>query len=90
MGPRHRRGKRRLTRRITLTLPHASLSAAQRIARGRNVNLSTVVAEALADGLRQHSAARRTEQILRSYERAFAGFSEQERLVLDGVLLSTS
>jgi hypothetical protein len=74
------------TRRTTLTLPADSLLTAQRIARARRVNLSTVISEALSDGLRVFTATERSEQILRAYRRAFAGFSEQEMLVLDGVL----
>jgi post-segregation antitoxin (ccd killing protein) len=49
-------------RRITLTLPADSLIQAERIARARHVNLSTVIAEALSDGLRTHSAAERSEE----------------------------
>ncbi|HTA42273.1 MAG TPA: hypothetical protein VK789_07495 [Bryobacteraceae bacterium] len=50
-------------RRTTLTLPSDSLIEAQRIARTRNMNLSTVVWE------------------------AFAGFSDDEISILDGVIL---
>ena len=74
------------TRRTTLTLPADSLLAAQRIARARKINLSTVVSEALSDGLRAFAAAERSEEVLRAYQKAFAGFSEQELLILDGVL----
>ena len=74
------------TRRTTLTLPADSLLTARRIARARSVNLSTVISEALADGLRNFTAAERSEQILDAYRRAFSDFSEQEILILDGVL----
>lgn len=74
------------TRRTTLTLPADSLLTAQRIARARSVNVSTVISEALADGLRVFTATERSEQILRAYGKAFTGFSEQEMLILDGIL----
>ena len=74
-------------RRTTLTLPADSLMQAEQIARSRKVNLSTVVAEALAEGLRLHTAAERSEQVLNSYLKAFAGFSSEEMSILDGVLL---
>jgi post-segregation antitoxin (ccd killing protein) len=70
-----------------LTLPADSLTQAERIARARKVNLSTVISEALSEGLRLHTAAERSEQVLDAYKRAFAGFSEEQTLVLDGVLL---
>jgi post-segregation antitoxin (ccd killing protein) len=76
-----------LKRRTTLTLPADSLGHAERIARARKVNLSTVISEALSDGLRKHIAAERTEQVLDAYKRAFAGFSDEQISVLDGVLL---
>jgi hypothetical protein len=74
-------------RRTTLTLPSDSLAHAERIARARRVNLSTVIAEALAEGLRVQQAAERSEEVLNSYRRAFQGFSEQEMLLLDGIVL---
>ena len=60
---------------------------AERIARTRNVNLSTVIAEALGEGLRMHTAAERSEEVLNAYKKAFTGFSDAEMLVLDGIWL---
>lgn len=74
-------------RRTTLTLPADSLIQAERIARARKVNLSTVISEALSDGLRVHAAAERGEKILASYRKAFTGFSDIDMLALDGILL---
>lgn len=74
-------------RRTTLTLPADSLTEAQRLARARKVNLSTVIAEALSEGLRLQTAAERSEEVLDSYKRAFAGFSDDEMSILDGVIL---
>ena len=70
-----------------MTLPTSSLEQAERIARAKNVNLSTVISEALSEGLRTHSAVERSEQVLNAYKKAFRGFSDEELLVLDGVVL---
>jgi post-segregation antitoxin (ccd killing protein) len=77
-------------RRTTLTLPADSLAQAERIARARKVNLSVIVSEALSDGLRIHSAAERSEQVLNAYKKAFMGFSDEEIMVLDGVVLESA
>jgi len=74
-------------RRTTLTLPADSLAEAQRIAHSRKVNLSTVIAEALAEGLRLQTAAERSEKVLEGYKKAFSGFSSEEMSILDGVIL---
>ena len=76
-------------RRTTLTLPADALTEAQRIARKRKVNLSAVIAEALSEGLRQQTAAERSEEVLESYKTAFSGFSDQEMAILDGVILES-
>jgi hypothetical protein len=78
---------RKLKRRISLTLLSDTLMQVERIARTRKMNLSAVVSEMLSDGLRAHTSAERSEQILRAYKKAFAGFSDQEMLILDGVSL---
>jgi hypothetical protein len=77
-------------RRTTLTLPVDLLKQAERIARSRNVSLSMVIAEALSEGLRVHAAAKRSEEVLNGYKKAFSGFSEQEMAILDGVILKPS
>jgi post-segregation antitoxin (ccd killing protein) len=74
-------------RRTTLTLPVDSLAQAERIARSRNVNLSTVIAEALSEGLRRYADAERSEEVLNGYRKAFAGLSDDEMAILDGVIL---
>lgn len=74
-------------RRTTLALPAESLTEAQRIARARNVNLSTVIAEALSEGLRLQTAVERSEKVLDGYKKAFSGLSEEEMSILDGVIL---
>jgi hypothetical protein len=74
-------------RRTTLTLPAATLTEAQRIARVRYVRVSTVIAEALAYGLRLQTAEERSGQIVDGYLKAFAGLSEDEIMILDGIIL---
>jgi hypothetical protein len=76
-----------LKRRTTLTLPSDSLLQAQKIARSRQVNLSTVISEVVAAGLRLEDGRRRRNQILENYRAAFTGFSEEELAILDGVIL---
>jgi hypothetical protein len=75
------------TRRTTLTLPADTLQEAQRIARARNVNLSTVVGEVLGEGLQERRSRQRTEEIMERYRKAFDGFSAEELMVLDGIIL---
>ncbi|HEV2686898.1 MAG TPA: hypothetical protein VGV35_00045 [Bryobacteraceae bacterium] len=74
-------------RRTTLTLPADSLAEAHRIARSRRVNLGTVIAEALNEGLRLQTVAERREEVLAAYKKAFSGFSDEEISTLDGVML---
>ena len=74
-------------KRTTLTLPASALKQAEKIGAGRQVTLSAVVAEALEDGLSMRSRTRRAEQVLAAYRTAFSGFTEQERLLLDGIEL---
>lgn len=74
-------------RRTTLALPRESLAAAERIARARNVNLSTVIAELLDEGLQAKRSAERGGQVLESYRQAFARFTDAEMSLLDGIVL---
>lgn len=78
----------RTKRRTTLSLPEESLRQAERIARSKGVNLSVVVSEALAEGLRLHAAAERCDEVLAAYRQAFSSFSDEEMAILDGVALS--
>lgn len=74
------------SRRTTLTLPAACLDAAERIARKRHLNLSSVIGEALERGLREEEQAQRSEAIVRAYSKAFSDFSDEELLLLDGIV----
>jgi VIT1/CCC1 family predicted Fe2+/Mn2+ transporter len=51
------------------------------------VSLSTVIGEALSAGLKLQTATGRSEDIIENYKKAFAGFSEQELDILDGIIL---
>jgi len=74
-------------RRNTVALRAELLTQARRIARTRRVNLSTVISKALADGLRMPAAVDRSQEVLNAYRKAFDGFSGEELLLLDGVVL---
>lgn len=74
-------------KRTTLTLPASALQRAEEIAAERHVTLSTVISEMLEDGLAMLFRARRADEILAAYRTAFQGFTEEERLLLDGVEL---
>ncbi len=76
-----------LKRRTTLTLPADSLIQAEKIARSRQVNLSTVISEVVSEGLRLENARSRRDRILADYRKAFSGFSSDELAILDGVIL---
>jgi hypothetical protein len=74
-------------RRTTLTLPVDSLTQAERIARARKVTLSTVISEAISQGLQAHASVERSEQVLNSYKRAFSEFTDEEMAILDGIIM---
>ena len=76
-------------KRRTTTLPADSLALAERLARARKVNLSTVISEALAEGLRLQTAQERSEEVLTAYKKAFSGLSQEEISMLDGVILES-
>ncbi|MBI3207825.1 MAG: hypothetical protein HYZ37_02865 [Candidatus Solibacter usitatus] len=63
---------------------------AKRISQSRKLTLSTVVSEALAEGLRSQLVMERSNEVLAGYRRAFSGFSDDELLVLDGVVMNSS
>lgn len=72
--------------RTTISLPAASLTAARGIAKARRVHLSTVVAEALEASLKQLHSKAHSRVAFTRYQRAFAGFTDQELLILDGII----
>jgi hypothetical protein len=87
MTRKTRHSARPLKRRTTLTLPADALAQAEHIAHARKVNLSTVISEALSEGLRRHNDAARAAEVLNTYKKAFGGFSDEEMSILDGIIL---
>jgi hypothetical protein len=61
---------------------------AKEIARAKDLTLSTVVSEALSEGLRMNTAAERSKEVLNAYKSAFFDFLDEEMAILDGVILS--
>ncbi|MBI3695741.1 MAG: hypothetical protein HY238_12995 [Acidobacteria bacterium] len=86
--PRKRRPE---TRRTTLTIPEALLRQAEQLARKRHQTLSAVVADlvegALRNGDQAAQAARRRAAILNLWTKAYAPLTEEEMLLVDGVVL---
>ncbi len=68
-----------MEKRTTLTLPSSALDQAEQIANRRHVTLSTVVAEALEDGLAIASRTRRAEEVLAAYKRHSAAIRAADR-----------
>jgi predicted transcriptional regulator len=79
------------TRRTTLTLPIKALAAAERIAHQRKVSLSVVVSEALEKNLHAEAAAKREIerriQALEAGRRAFSGLTDEEALLVNGIIM---
>jgi hypothetical protein len=46
-----------------------------------------VIGEALSEGLRLQTTAERSSEVLERYKKAFAGFSDSEMAILNGVIL---
>jgi len=78
-------------RRTTMTIPVETLAAADRIARLRKVNLSVIVSEVLDEGLRAKEAAalegQRRVQAWEKYRESLSHFTDEEMLLLDGVIM---
>jgi len=72
-----------------VTLPSDSRLQAQKIARSRQVNLSTVISEVVSAGLQLESARHRCNQILENYRTAFTGFSEPGAMLAQALQAST-
>ncbi len=76
------------TRRTTLTLPEPLVEQAERLAKQRRQTLSAAVAGLMEQSLRSY----RLEQhggpnVLQSLQKAFAPFSDEEMLLLDGIVM---
>ena len=75
-------------RRTTVTLPAATLRSAKRLANRRKVHLNVIMNEALEEGLRQKLAIERAEDFVERMGRAFAGLTEEELLMVNGIYLT--
>ncbi|MEK7755430.1 MAG: hypothetical protein AAB654_26130 [Acidobacteriota bacterium] len=83
-----RRANRAQNRRTTLTLPDALLREAERLARNRRQTLSSAVAALLEHGLKSNDqAAGRPARVLEMWKKAFAPLTDEEMLLVDGVML---
>src|SRR5579864_4091176 len=83
-----RKPERPRTRRTTLTLPQTLIEQAERLARMRHQTLSAAVAGLMEQSLRSY----RLEQnggpnVLESLQKAFAPFTDEEMLLLDGIVM---
>jgi hypothetical protein len=74
-------------RRTTVTLPAGALKEAERIARSRNITLSAVLAEGLDRVIHDQSDTQRAADVVASYRRAFRGLSDEQMMILDGIIL---
>ena len=79
------------TRRTTLTLPEDLVRKAEQLARQQRQTLSASIAELMEQSL----GSRRLQQAnnhstLRSLQKAFEPFTEEEMLLLDGIILEPS
>jgi hypothetical protein len=77
------RGKRR----TTLTLPADAIAQAKRLAGAKDVSLGTIVSQALTEGLRIQLAAERSRELLEAFRKPYEGLSDEEMMILDGVIL---
>jgi hypothetical protein len=78
----------RRTRRITLTLPAELVKKAERLAKQQRQTLSATIAGLMEQSLRGYSLQPASNpKVLENLRKAFAPFTEEEMLLLDGVVL---
>jgi hypothetical protein len=76
------------TRRTTLTLPEDLVRKAEQLARQRRQTLSASIAELMEQGLRSYRFKQDNNHgSLDSLQKAFAPFTEEEMLLLDGIIM---
>ena len=83
-----KRRKSAAKRRTTLTLPVTALRHAERVARDRNVNVSTVVGEVLERDRRTYADGERRKAAWDAYCESRRRLTEEQLMVLDGIILS--
>jgi macrodomain Ter protein organizer (MatP/YcbG family) len=83
MPPAHKQ-----TRRTTLTLPEDLVRKAEQLARQRRQTLSSSIAELMEQSLRSYRFKQdNNHSNLDSLQKAFAPFTEEEMLLLDGIVM---
>jgi hypothetical protein len=83
-----RKPARPRTRRTTLTLPEPLVEQAERLARQRRQTLSAAVAGLMEQSLRSYRLEQNVgPNVLQSLQKAFAPFSDEEMLLLDGIVM---
>jgi Family of unknown function (DUF6364) len=76
------------TRRTTLTLPEDLVRKAEQLARQRRQTLSASIAELMEQGLRSYRFKQdNNHSSLDSLQKAFAPFTKEEMLLLDGIIM---
>lgn len=76
------------SRRTTLTFPAGLLDRAERIAAERRQSLSAVVSGLVENALEtRDSLAERNADVLEKWKKAFAGLTEEEMMLVDGIIL---
>ena len=79
---------RAASRRTTLTFPAGLLDRAERIAAERRQSLSAVVSDLVESALEtRDSLADRNTGVLESWRKAFGGLTEEEMMLVDGIIL---
>ena len=86
---KNKRGRRHSnSRRTTLTLPEELLQQAERLARRRHQTLSAVIAGLMHDALRNSDqGAERSARVLEMWKKAYAPLTEEEMLLVDGIVV---
>ena len=85
---RSRETVRPRTRRTTLTLPAELVNKAERLAKHQRQTLSAAIAGLMEQSLRGYSLQpARNSNALESLRKAFAPFTDEEMLLLDGVVM---
>jgi len=83
----HMKQPGKLTRRTTVTLPAAYLDQIEALACEKNTTVSATLSEFVSEGLRQHASQKNGHDVVAAYQRIFGSFSEEEMLLLDGVVM---
>jgi hypothetical protein len=88
---RARKAPQNSNRRTTLTLPEDLVRRAELLAEQRRQTLSATVADLMERSLRSFPARQSGNvDVLSHLRKAFAGFSEEEMLLLDGIVMEES